>query len=100
MEGTRRRPGPILRFMSDQPLQRRFLRRASVLVVLVVLVVAVLVAWRAGYRYQQGVAGECALRFEADKTRLDDDRHHWDWWPPGWVCAFEQDVRRWERHLW
>jgi hypothetical protein len=86
--------------MSDQPLQRRFLRRASVLVVLVVLVVAVLVAWRAGYRYQQGVAGECALRFEADKTRLDDDRHHWDWWPPGWVCAFEQDVRRWERHLW
>ena len=39
-------------------------------------------------------------RFEADKTRLDDDRHHWDWWPPGWACAFEQDGRRWERHFW
>jgi hypothetical protein len=50
--------------------------------------------------YQQGLAGECALRFEPDKTRLDDDRHQWDWWPPGWACAFEQHGRRWERHLW
>jgi hypothetical protein len=82
--------------MSSQRSQRRFLRWAGVLVVLV----AVLVALQAGLHYQQGVAGECAQRFEADKTRLDDDRHHWDWWPPGWACAFEQDGRRWERHFW
>jgi hypothetical protein len=83
------------RCMSSQRSQRRFLRWAGVLVVLV----AVLVALQAGLHYHQGVAGECAQRFEADKTRLDDDRHHWDWWPPGWACAFEQDGRRWERHL-
>ena len=86
------------RCMSSQPSQRRYQRWFGLLVVLVMLVAVPVV--RAAHHYQQGVAGECALRFEADKTRLDDDRHHWHWWPPGWVCAFEQDGRRWERHLW
>jgi hypothetical protein len=45
---------------------------------MLLVLVAVVVAVRAGRHYQQGVAGECALRFEADKTRLDDDRHDWD----------------------
>lgn len=82
--------------MRSRSPQRRLLPWAGVLVVLI----AVLVALQAGLSYQQGVAGECARRFAADKTRLDDDWHHWDWWPPGWAGAFEQDGRRWERHLW
>ena len=73
--------------MRAPPSQRRYQRWFALLVVLVMLV-AVPVAL-AAHRYQQGVAGECALRFAADKARLDDDRHHWNWWPPGWVCAFE-----------
>ena len=86
------------RCMSSQPSQRRYQLWFGVLVVLVMLVAVPAVL--AASHYQQGVAGECAQRFEADKTRLDDDRHHWDWWPPGWACAFEQDGRRWERHFW
>ena len=65
--------------MSSQPSQRRYQLWFGVLVVLVMLVAVPAVL--AAHHYQQGVAGECALRFEADKTRLDDDRHHWDWWP-------------------
>jgi hypothetical protein len=84
--------------MSAQPSQRRYWRWFGVLVVLGMLVAVPAVL--AAHHYQQGVAGECAQRFEADKTRLDDDRHHWDWWPPGWACAFEHDGRRWERHFW
>jgi hypothetical protein len=84
--------------MNSQPSQRRYWRWFGVLVVLVMLVAVPAVL--AASHYQQGVAGECAKRFEADKTRLDDDRHHWDWWPPGWACVFEQDGRRWERHFW
>jgi hypothetical protein len=84
--------------MSAQPSQRRYQRWLGVLVVLVMLVAVPAV--RAAHHYQQGVAGECAQRFAADKTRLDDDRHHWDRWPPGWACAFGQDGRRWERHFW
>ena len=73
--------------MSASSSQRRYRRSFALLVVLVMLV-AVPVAL-AAHQYQQGVAGECAARFAADKARLDDDRHHWIWWPPGWVCAFE-----------
>lgn len=93
-----RRPGATVRCMSFQPSQRRYQRWFGLLVALVMLVAVPVVL--AVHYYQQGVAGECALRFEADKTRLDDDRHHWEWSPPGWACAFEQDGRRWERHLW
>jgi hypothetical protein len=84
--------------MSSQPSQRRYWRWFGLLVVVVMLVAVPVVV--AAHYYQQGVAGECALRLEADKTRLDDDRHHWGWRPPGWACAFEQDGRRWERHFW
>lgn len=105
MEGNRCRPDAILRCMSYQPPQRRFLRwagvLAGVLVMLVVLVVLVALplALRAGRYYQRGVEVEgCAVHFEADKTNLAG--HHWDWWLPGWVCEFERDGRRWERHLW
>jgi hypothetical protein len=88
--------------MSDQPLQRRFLRRASVLVVLVVLVVAVPLAvdyyWRAFYYYREGVTDGCAEQFEFDKADLAG--YHWGWWPlPGWVCEFERNGQRWERRL-
>jgi len=86
------------RRMSSQPSQRRYQRWFGLLVLLVMLVAVPVVL--AAHYYQQGVAGECALRFEADKTRLNDDRHHWEWWPPGWACGFEQDGRHWERHLW
>jgi hypothetical protein len=87
--------------MSYQPPQRRFLRWAGVLVVLVVLVVliALPLALRAGYYYKEDVEAECAVHFEADKPDLAG--HHWSWWwLPGWVCEFERDGRRWERHLW
>ena len=84
--------------VSAQPSKRRYRLWVGLLVVLVLLVAVPVVS--AARHYQQGLAGECALRFDADKTRLEDDRHHWDWWPPGWVCAFEEDGRRWERHLW
>jgi hypothetical protein len=58
------------RCMSSQPSQRRYQRWFGLLVVLVMLVAVPVV--RAAHHYQQGVAGECALRFEADKTRLDE----------------------------
>jgi hypothetical protein len=64
--------------MSSQPSQRRYQRWFGLLVVLGMLVAVPVVL--ADHHYQQGVAGECALRFEADKTRLNDDWHHWDWW--------------------
>jgi hypothetical protein len=84
--------------MSAPPSQRRDQRWLGLFVVLVMLVAVPAVL--AAHSDQQGVAGECAQRVAADTTRLDDDRHHWDWWPPGWACAFEQDGRRWERHFW
>jgi len=89
--------------MSYQPPQRRFLRRAGVLVVPVVLVAAVPLAgdyyWRAFYYYREDVAAEgCATQFEFDKTNLAG--YHWGWWPlPGWVCEFERNGQRWERRL-
>jgi hypothetical protein len=53
--------------MSSQPSQRRYQRWFGLLVMLVAVPVV-----RAAHHYQQGVAGECALRFKADKTRLDE----------------------------
>jgi hypothetical protein len=89
--------------MRHQPPQRRFLRWAGVLVMLVVLVVAVPLAGdyylRAVYYYREDVTTEgCATQFEPDKTKLAG--YHWGWLPlPGWVCEFEQNGRRWERRL-
>jgi hypothetical protein len=87
--------------MSDQPPQGRSPRWASVLVV---LVVALPVAWRTGhyywraaYYYREGVTDGCAEQFLADKAELRG--YHWGWWPlPGWVCEFERDGW-WERRL-
>ena len=64
--------------MRSQSPERRYWRWFGVLVVLVMLVAVLAVL--AAPHYQQGTAGECAQHFAADKTRLDDDRHHWDWW--------------------
>jgi hypothetical protein len=54
--------------MRSQPSQRRYWRWFGVLVALVMLVAVPAVL--AAHHYQQGVAGECALRFEADKTAV------------------------------
>jgi hypothetical protein len=83
--------------MSHQPAQRRYWRWYCVLVVLVMLVAVQVVL--AARHYQQGVEGQCAVRFEGDKPDLAG--YHWSWWwLPGWVCEFDRDGRRWERRLW
>jgi hypothetical protein len=82
--------------MRRQSPQRHYLRWMGVLMVLGILVAVPVVL--AAHHYQQGVEGQCAVHFEADKPDLAD--YHWSWsWPPGWVCDFERDGRRWERRL-
>ena len=86
-----------------QAPKRRLARRAGVLLVLAVLVVAVALAaassWQALHYHREGVASEgCAQQFELDKTHLAG--FHWGWWPlPGWVCEFDDGGYRWERRL-
>jgi hypothetical protein len=88
-----------LQFMSDHPPQDRSLGWAALLAVLVVLVFVLPFAGRAVLHYKEDVAAECAVQFEADKTNLVG--YHWSWWwLPGWVCEYQRDGRRWERHLW
>jgi hypothetical protein len=78
-------------------LQRRYWRWFCVLVALVMLVAVPVVV--AAHHYQQGVEGQCAVRFEDDKPNLAG--YHWSWWwLPGWVCEFDREGRRWERRLW
>jgi hypothetical protein len=68
--------------MSDQPPGGCSLRWAGVLVVLLVLVVALPVAgragyyyWRAAYHHREGVTNGCAEQFLADKADLAG--YHW-----------------------
>jgi len=75
-------------------------RRSLVVVVPLAAVLAVLTVWvGVGTTRQRmsGIESICASVYEADKTRLSG--HHWGWFPPGWVCEYDQGDEPFERRL-